>query len=156
MEWTACYENTERLYIAAQYSEYDTYSKVFGVISFLHTESPVCPVIGTSHLSSSMGILCALSCIRCGFLHMQKKANHNGRALWGTNCLRLLERWDHRFESHSKNGCLYFVRLFRVYVVLCVGSGLETGWSLVQGVLPTVCSIKKLKKRPRSTRAVEP
>jgi hypothetical protein len=30
------------------------------------------------------------------------------------------------------------VRLFCVYVVLCVGSGLATGWSPVQGVLRTV------------------
>jgi hypothetical protein len=30
------------------------------------------------------------------------------------------------------------VRSFCVCVVLCVGSGLATGWSLVQGVLPTL------------------
>jgi hypothetical protein len=34
------------------------------------------------------------------------------------------------------------VCLFCVYVVLCVGSGLVTGWSPVQGVLPTVYRIK--------------
>jgi hypothetical protein len=39
------------------------------------------------------------------------------------------------------------VHLFCVYVVLCVGSGLATGWSPVQGVLPTVYKIKKLKKQ---------
>jgi hypothetical protein len=38
------------------------------------------------------------------------------------------------------------VRLFCVCVILCVGSGLATGLSLVQGVLPTVYRIKKLKK----------
>jgi hypothetical protein len=44
-----------------------------------------------------------------------------------------------------------------VCVVLCVGSGLATGWSLVQGVLPTVYRINKLKNRPRSNkRTVEP
>jgi hypothetical protein len=48
------------------------------------------------------------------------------------------------------------VRLFSVCVVLCVSSGLATGWSTVQGVLPAVYRIKKLKKRPRSTRAVKP
>jgi hypothetical protein len=32
-----------------------------------------------------------------------------------------------------------------VCVVLCVGSGLATGWSSFQGVLPTVYRIKKLK-----------
>jgi hypothetical protein len=48
------------------------------------------------------------------------------------------------------------VRLFCVCVVLCVGSGLATGRSPIQGVLPPVYRIKKLKKRPRSTRAAEP
>jgi hypothetical protein len=33
--------------------------------------------------------------------------------------------------------------------ILCVGRGLATGWYIVQGVLPTVYRIKKLKKRPR-------
>jgi hypothetical protein len=40
---------------------------------------------------------------------------------------------------------------------LCVGSGLATGWSTVQGVLPTVYRIKKPKNRPRSKKStVEP
>jgi hypothetical protein len=50
------------------------------------------------------------------------------------------------------------MRLFCVCVVLCVRSGLATGWSPVQGVLPTALKkkIKKLKKRPRSAqRAVD-
>jgi hypothetical protein len=34
-------------------------------------------------------------------------------------------------------------------VVLCVCRGLINGWSPVQGVLPTLYRIKKLKKRPR-------
>jgi hypothetical protein len=38
------------------------------------------------------------------------------------------------------------VRLFCVCVVMCVGSGLVTGWSPVQGVLPNVYRIKKVKK----------
>jgi hypothetical protein len=42
-----------------------------------------------------------------------------------------------------------FVFLFYVCVVLHVGRGLVVGWSPVQGVLPTVCRIKKLKKRLR-------
>jgi hypothetical protein len=37
------------------------------------------------------------------------------------------------------------VRLFSVYVVLCLGRGLATGSSPVQGVIPTVYRIKKLK-----------
>jgi hypothetical protein len=68
------------------------------------------------------------------------------------NCLRTLERWDSWFESHSRRGCLYCVRLFCVCVVLCVGSGLATGWSPVQGVLSTMYRIKKPKKRPRSNK----
>jgi hypothetical protein len=42
------------------------------------------------------------------------------------------------------------VCLFYVSVVLCVDSGLATGWSPTQGVRPTVYKINKLKKRPRS------
>jgi hypothetical protein len=49
------------------------------------------------------------------------------------NCFRSLECWNHGFESHSKHGCLC-VRLFCVCFVLCVGSGIATGWSLVQEV----------------------
>jgi hypothetical protein len=37
------------------------------------------------------------------------------------------------------------VRLFCVCVVLCVGSGLATGWSPVQGVLPTVYKLRSWK-----------
>jgi hypothetical protein len=46
------------------------------------------------------------------------------------------------------------VRFFCVCVVLCVGSGLATDWYPVQGVLPTVWKIKKLKKRPRSNKGL--
>jgi hypothetical protein len=46
------------------------------------------------------------------------------------------------------------VRLFCVCVVLCVGRGLATGWSTVQGVLPTVYRIKILKKRPRPNKGL--
>jgi hypothetical protein len=49
------------------------------------------------------------------------------------------------------------VRLFCIYAVLCVGSGLATDWSRVKGVLPIVNGIKKLEKRSRSNRrTVEP
>jgi hypothetical protein len=51
------------------------------------------------------------------------------------------------FESHGMEIC---PRLF------CVGRRLATGWSPVQGVLPTVYRIKKLKKRRRpQQRALE-
>jgi hypothetical protein len=61
--------------------------------------------------------------------------DHSGCVVQSMNCLRLLERRDHGFESHSRHGCQY-VRLFYVCVVLCVGGGLSAGWSLVS---PTVC-----------------
>jgi hypothetical protein len=38
-----------------------------------------------------------------------------------------------------------YVRFFCVCVVLCVGSGLATGWSLVQGVLPSVYRLRNWK-----------
>jgi hypothetical protein len=38
------------------------------------------------------------------------------------------------------------VHLFCACVVLCAGSGHSTGWSPVQGVLPTVYTITKLEK----------
>jgi hypothetical protein len=49
------------------------------------------------------------------------------------NMIRLspLEHWDHRFDSHSKHGCL-------CAFILCVRSGLALGVAAVQGVLPTV------------------
>jgi hypothetical protein len=47
--------------------------------------------------------------------------------------------------SNPNRGMDICVRLFGVSVVLCVGSGLATGWSPAQGVLPTVCKIKELK-----------
>jgi hypothetical protein len=49
--------------------------------------------------------------------------------------------------SNTTRGMDVCVRLF--CVVPCVGSGLATGWSPIQGVLPTVYRIKKLKKRRR-------
>jgi hypothetical protein len=44
------------------------------------------------------------------------------------------------------------VYIYSVCLVMCVGRGLETGWSPVQGVLPTVYRTKKLKKRPCPTK----
>jgi hypothetical protein len=51
--------------------------------------------------------------------------------------------------------CVYMC-LFCVCAVLYLGSGLATSWSLVQGVLPSVKMIMKLKKRPGPMGAVEP
>jgi hypothetical protein len=41
-------------------------------------------------------------------------------------------------DSNPTQGMEVCLRLFYVCVVLCLGSGLATGWSLVQGVLPSV------------------
>jgi hypothetical protein len=51
---------------------------------------------------------------------------------------------------------MFCLRLFCVCVVLCVGNGLATGWSPVQGFLQTVYRTKKLKKRTKIQKAVEP
>jgi hypothetical protein len=47
------------------------------------------------------------------------------------------------------------VCVYSVCVVLCVGSGLAMGWSHIQGVLPIVYRIKKLKNRPRSNKVTK-
>jgi hypothetical protein len=47
--------------------------------------------------------------------------------------------------SNPTQGVDVCMRLFCVCAVLCVGRGLETGWSTFQGVLPTVYRIMKLK-----------
>jgi hypothetical protein len=63
------------------------------------------------------------------------------------NCLLSLESWDRRFESHSRHRCLH---LFCV----CVGSGLATSWSSVQGVLPTVFGLSNWSETKRFTDAL--
>jgi hypothetical protein len=51
---------------------------------------------------------------------------------------------DRGFESRLKHGCLSS----SFYVVLsCVGRGLATNWSLVQGVLPMLKWFREQKKR---------
>jgi hypothetical protein len=47
-----------------------------------------------------------------------------------------------------------FVCVYSVFVLSCVGSGLATGWSLVQGVLPTVykCKITEPHKEEAKAR----
>jgi hypothetical protein len=47
--------------------------------------------------------------------------------------------------SNPTRGMDVCLRLFCVFVVLCVGSGLETGSSPVQRVLSIVYGIRKLK-----------
>jgi hypothetical protein len=48
--------------------------------------------------------------------------------------------------------CVYSV----FCVVLCVGIGLATGWSPVQGALPTVYRLRNWEKRLRSIRTLQP
>jgi hypothetical protein len=43
-------------------------------------------------------------------------ADHSGRAVYGTNCLRSLKHWDRVLESHLRHGCLCVFILF----VFCV------------------------------------
>jgi hypothetical protein len=77
------------------------------------------------------------------FYVSNQQADHSGREVLGMNRLRLLEHWDRGFESHPRHG---YVCIYAVCIVLCVGSGLATGWSPAQGVLQTVYRINKLKK----------
>jgi TorA maturation chaperone TorD len=58
------------------------------------------------------------------------------------NVLRPLEHWDRGFESISRHECLC---LFCV----CIGSGLATGWSPIQGVLPTVLGLRNWPETKR-------
>jgi hypothetical protein len=56
----------------------------------------------------------------------------------------------------QRHGCMC-VRLFCVCIVLCVGSGLATGWSLVDGVLPTMENDYETEEEARAQqRALEP
>jgi hypothetical protein len=76
-------------------------------------------------------------------------ADHSGSVVKDMNCFRSLECWDRGLESHWRNRCLYCVLLFFVFIVLCVGRGLATGSSPVQGFIRTVYRIKKLKNWSR-------
>jgi hypothetical protein len=57
--------------------------------------------------------------------------------------------------SNPTQGMVVCVRLF-CCVVLCVGSGLATGWFPDQGVLQTVYRLRNWKMDPRSGRDLEP
>jgi len=70
----------------------------------------------------SQGIWRFICNILCFWLYYV--AGPNGRAVSGTYCLRPLEHWDRRFESHSRHGC---VSAFFYVVLSCVGRGLASG-----------------------------
>jgi hypothetical protein len=61
---------------------------------------------------------------------------------------RTLGSWLRIPLNHSKHGCVC-MRLFCVCVVLCIGSGLATGLSLVQGVIPSVFKKRLLRNWKR-------
>jgi hypothetical protein len=63
------------------------------------------------------------------------------------NCFRSLERWDRGFESRSRHGCLYCVRLLCVYIVLHVGTGLATARSS-RPSSPTDCVLDEETEKP--------
>jgi hypothetical protein len=63
---------------------------------------------------------------------------------WVMKHLRPVKHWDRWFESHSRH--VQYISVHSVFVLSCVGSDLVTDWSLVQGVVPTVYEIKKLKE----------
>jgi hypothetical protein len=67
------------------------------------------------------------------------------------NRLRPLEHWNRGFESHS---C---VRLFCVRGVLCVGSGLATGWSSSKKFYRLCIGLRNWKsgQGPKGCRAIE-
>jgi hypothetical protein len=62
------------------------------------------------------------------------------------NCFRSLGRCDRGIESQLGHGCLVCVcvRLFRVFVILYLGTGLATGRSLAQEILPIQRKMKNL------------
>jgi hypothetical protein len=67
----------------------------------------------------------------------------------------VLTRWNSGIMgSKSTQGMDVCVRLFCVYVVSCVGSSLWTGWSPVQGILPALNRLKKMRKQPRSNKRI--
>jgi hypothetical protein len=83
--------------------------------------------------------------LKC-FMSMQKAIRTSYCATESITVVARSEAWtvfadsnagDRLFEFRSRHGWLC-VRLFCVCVVLCVGSSLETGWSVVRGFLPTV------------------
>jgi hypothetical protein len=88
-------------------------------------------------------------------------SDHSVRALQDTNGLRPLECRGLRLESLSRFRWLcafnlFVLLLFCVCVCVYIYSGLETGWSPDQGVLPAVRRIKNWKATKSQQGAVEP
>jgi hypothetical protein len=72
-------------------------------------------------------------------------------------CLHSLERCKRGFESYLGHGCLVCMCVYCVCAFLCLGRGLETSWSLVQGVLPIVnrSGNRKEARAHKSCRAIK-
>jgi hypothetical protein len=73
-----------------------------------------------------------------------------GRSQWPRGLRHELPSLARTLGSNPTHGMDVCVSL--ICYLLYVGSGLATGWSPVQGVLPTVYRNKKLKKRPKSNK----
>jgi hypothetical protein len=84
------------------------------------------------------------SCIEDAHL---TKGDNSSREVWGKNSLRSLERWDREFEStQGMDVCI--VCVYSVFMSFCVQPC--DGLIPIQGVLPTVYRIKKLKKAAKA------
>jgi hypothetical protein len=77
---------------------------------------------------------------RYGYIILYLGTNHIDRAFWGMNCLRALGSWVRILLKAWMS-----VVINSMFVLLCIGRDLATVWSPVQGVLPTLYRIKKLK-----------
>jgi hypothetical protein len=121
-------------------------NKLFYTCPTGHIKSPSPTRVKTKHLLSQEMYFMAMYIFE---LYQPLMADRSGRAVYGMNCLCSLERLNHGFELHSRHGCLC-VRLFCVCVVLCLGSGLATGRSLIQGVLPSVKNDYKTEEEVRA------
>jgi hypothetical protein len=67
------------------------------------------------------------------YILIQPRAGHSGRAVWGVGLGRLVAGIVGSNPAQGMDVCPSFC-----VVLSCVGRGLATGWSLVQGVLPYV------------------
>jgi hypothetical protein len=92
----------------------------------------------------------SLFCFRYFNNSIIKCADHSGRTAWNV-------------FVHSNTGIVgsnptggMDVCLRSVFVLSCVGSGLESGWSPVQGVLPTVYMIHNFRINSEWEQAREP
>jgi hypothetical protein len=56
--------------------------------------------------------------------------------------------------SNPTQGMDVYVHLFCVCVVLCVGGGLETGWSAVQGAVQTDIGLRNWKSGQDTTKGL--